>query len=255
MGAQPDACLNRKKIPSREIFFQPQLQASARGPCDGKIMRILLVEDDHSLGSALRDQMVSDGHAVDWMTGLEDALAVARSVSCDLVLLDLGLPDGHGLDLLRDLRQRRSPVPVIILTARDRISDRIAGLDGGADDYLVKPFDLRELSARVAAVFRRYTGDPNPRVRLGDLDIDRVARQLFRDGQEIALTAHEWALLARMLQQPGAVLSKSQLEDSLYAFGSEIESNAIEVYISRLRKKLGRDAIRTIRGLGYGLRP
>jgi len=218
-------------------------------------MRILLVEDDRSLGGALRDQMAADGHAVDWMTSLEDALVTARTVDLDLVLLDLGLPDGQGLDLLRDLRRRRSAVPVIIMTARDGIADRIAGLDGGADDYLVKPFDLRELSARVAAVSRRYAGNPNPRVTLGDLEIDLTARRLFRNGREITLTAHEWALLARLLRQPGAVLSKSQLEDSLYAFGSEIESNAIEVYISRLRKKLGRHAIRTVRGLGYGLQP
>jgi two-component system OmpR family response regulator len=143
--------------------------------------------------------------------------------------------------------------PVIILTAQDQISDRIAGLNAGADDYLVKPFDLFELSARVAAVARRYSGNPNPQIKLGDLQVDMSARTVQRGGATVDLTAREWALFEAFVQRPSALLSKSQLEERLYAFGAEIESNTIEVYISRLRKKLGRDLIETVRGMGYRL--
>lgn len=154
------------------------------------------------------------------------------------------------------LRQQRAAgdvTPVIILTAQDQISDRIAGLNAGADDYLVKPFDLFELSARVAAVARRYSGNPNPQIRLGDLQVDVSARTVQRAGVTVDLTAREWALFEAFVQRPSALLSKSQLEERLYAFGAEIESNTIEVYISRLRKKLGRDLIETVRGMGYRL--
>lgn len=216
-------------------------------------MRILLVEDDDVLGGAVRDQIAADGHAVDWMTRLGDAGAGLRTVPYDLVLLDLNLPDGSGIDFLRRLRAGGSATPVIILTARDQISDRIAGLNAGADDYLVKPFDLTELSARVAAVTRRYAGNPNPLIALGDLEIDQAARAVYRDGRAIDLTAREWALLDALLRRPGSILSKAQLEDGLYAFGAEIESNTVEVHVSRLRKKLGHDAIQTIRGVGYRL--
>lgn len=163
------------------------------------------------------------------------------------------LPDGSGLDFLRRLRAAGDVTPVIILTARDRISDRIAGLNAGADDYLVKPFDLSELSARVAAVSRRYTGNPNPLVQLGVLEIDLAARAVYREGRRIDLTAREWALFEALLQRPGAILSKRQLEDRLYAFDAEVESNTIEVHVSRLRKKLGQDVIETVRGVGYRL--
>lgn len=216
-------------------------------------MRILLVEDDDVLGGAVRDQIAADGHAVDWMTRLGDAGAGLRTVPYDLVLLDLNLPDGSGIDFLRRLRAGGSTTPVIILTARDQISDRIAGLNAGADDYLVKPFDLTELSARVAAVTRRYAGNPNPLVALGDLEIDQAARAVYKAGRAIDLTAREWALLDALLRRPGSILSKAQLEDGLYAFGAEIESNTVEVHVSRLRKKLGHDAIQTIRGVGYRL--
>ncbi|MNC61262.1 Transcriptional regulatory protein QseB [compost metagenome] len=142
---------------------------------------------------------------------------------------------------------------MIILTAQDQISDRIAGLNAGADDYLVKPFDLFELSARVAAVGRRYSGNPNPQIKLGDLQVDMSARTVQRGSATVDLTAREWALFEAFVQRPSALLSKSQLEERLYAFGAEIESNTIEVYISRLRKKLGRDLIETVRGMGYRL--
>ncbi|WP_108659633.1 response regulator [Acuticoccus kandeliae] len=218
-------------------------------------MRILLVEDDVGLGEAVRDQVAADGHAVDWVQRLGDAETGLKAVPYDLVLLDLVLPDGRGLDLLRSLRTRGDVTPVVILTARDQISDRIAGLNAGADDYLVKPFDLTELSARVAAVSRRYHGNPNPLIRHGALEADLAGRRLSREGAVIDLTAREWVLFEALLQRPGMILSKRQLEDRLYAFDQAIESNTIEAHVSRLRKKLGRDAIETIRGVGYRLGP
>ena len=207
-------------------------------------MRVLLVEDTEALGQAVYEQIAEDGHAVDWVQRLSHAQASVRTTRYDLILLDLMLPDGAGLDFLRQRRTAGDRTPVIILTARDQISDRIAGLNAGADDYLVKPFDLFELSARVAAVARRYSGS---------LNIDSAARSIERDGTKVDLTAREWAVFEAFLQRPGALLSKTQLEDRLYAFGAEIESNTIEVYISRLRKKLGAEMIETVRGMGYRL--
>ena len=216
-------------------------------------MRVLLVEDAAGLGEAVREQIADDGHAVDWVQRLEQARNSVRTTVYDLILLDLMLPDGRGLEFLRQQRSAGDVTPVIILTAQDQISDRIAGLNAGADDYLVKPFDLFELSARVAAVARRYSGNPNPQIRLGDLQVDMSARTVQRAGTTVDLTAREWALFEAFVQRPSALLSKSQLEERLYAFGAEIESNTIEVYISRLRKKLGRDLIETVRGMGYRL--
>lgn len=216
-------------------------------------MRVLLVEDDLVLGEAVRDQIAADGHAVDWVQRLDAARDAIGSVPYDLVLLDLMLPDGLGLNFLRARRSAGDVTPVIILTARDQISERIAGLNAGADDYLVKPFDLFELTARVAAVARRYSGNPNPLVRLGELEFDLAGRTASRAGRPIELTAREWGIFEALLQHPGAVISKAQLEDRLYAFGGEVESNTIEVHVSRLRKKLGPDAVETVRGLGYRL--
>lgn len=216
-------------------------------------MRVLLIEDAPGLGEAVREQIAEDGHAVDWVQRLAQAEASTRSTPYDLILLDLMLPDGRGLDFLRQRRRAGDTTPVIILTARDRISDRIEGLNAGADDYLIKPFDLEELSARVAAVARRYTGNPNPQLQIGELQVDRAARTVQRAGHPVALTAREWALFEAFIQHPGALLSKAQLEERLYEFGAEIESNTIEVYISRLRKKLGHDVLETVRGQGYRL--
>ena len=216
-------------------------------------MRILLIEDDTILGAAVRDQIVADGHSVDWVTRLDAAIDHVNSAAYDLVLLDLMLPDGRGIGFLRDLRARGDVTPVIILTALDQISDRIEGLNAGADDYMVKPFNLSELSARLNAVARRYSGNPNPRVTIGDLQIDLAARSIMRAGSNVDLTAREWVLLEAFLQRPGQVMSKAQLEERLYAFDAEVESNTIEVHVSRLRKKLGRGIIDTIRGLGYRL--
>ena len=216
-------------------------------------MRILLIEDDTVLGAAVRDQISGDGHSVDWFTRLDAAGDAVASVSYDLILLDLMLPDGRGIVFLKALRARGDVSPVIILTALDQVSDRIEGLNAGADDYLVKPFDLAELSARIGSVARRYTGNPNPIISHGGLDIDLASRTVHRDGKPIQLTAREWALFDAFLSRPGQLLSKTQLEDKLYAFNTEVESNTIEVHVSRLRKKLGAGVIETERGLGYRL--
>lgn len=216
-------------------------------------MRVLLIEDTAGLGQAVREQIADDGHAVDWVQRLSQADISVQSTSYDLVLLDLVLPDGHGLDFLRRRRRLGDKTPVIILTARDQISDRIAGLNAGADDYLVKPFDLSELSARIAAVARRYSGNPNPYIEWRDLRINTADHQVERANHTIELTAREWAILEAFIQRPNALLSKSQLEERLYEFGAEIESNTIEVYISRLRKKLGFQIVETVRGMGYRL--
>ncbi len=218
-------------------------------------MRILLVEDDPNLGAAVRDQIAAEGHTPDWVQTLEDAAACTDTVAYDLILLDLMLPDGPGPGFLRSLRTAGSVTPAIILTARDRITERIEGLNAGADDYLVKPFHLTELSARIGAVARRYAGNPNPLIRLGDLQIDLATRLIAGPGAQIGLSQREWAIFEALLQRPGAVVSKADLEARLYSFDAEVESNTIEieVYIRRLCKKLGRDAIETLRGLGYRL--
>ncbi|MGY9047526.1 transcriptional regulator [Puniceibacterium antarcticum] len=216
-------------------------------------MRILLIEDDTVLGAAVRDQIAGDGQSVDWVTRLDAAGDAMHGTSYDLVLLDLMLPDGRGIGFLKTLRARGDVTPVIILTALDQISDRIEGLNAGADDYLVKPFDLAELSARIGSVARRYSGNPNPIISHGALDIDIASRSIHRDGKPVQLTAREWALFDAFLSRPGQLLSKAQLEEKLYAFGSEIESNTIEVHVSRLRKKLGAPVIETERGMGYRL--
>jgi two-component system OmpR family response regulator len=214
-------------------------------------MRVLLVEDDFVLGEAVREHVASLGHGVDWMKRLDDAREALATVAYELVLLDLNLPDGRGLDLLRELRRQGADAPVIILTAQDQIAARIEGLNSGADDYLVKPFDLSELSARIAAVARRYSGNANPLLRRGELEIDLARRIVSVGGKPVDLTAREWAVLERLVRHPNALIAKTDIEDSLYEFGAEIESNAVEVYVSRLRKKLGHDAIRTVRGAGY----
>ena len=214
-------------------------------------MRILLIEDDHVLGAAIRDYLLSAGHAADWMQRIDDARHALTGVPYELVLLDLALPDGRGLDLLRELRKADNAVPVIITTAQDQVSVRVEGLNAGADDYLVKPFDLAEMAARIAAVARRYGGSPIPTRVAAGVAVDLAHRQVSVNGKPVSLTAREWAVLERLLSRRGAIVTRSEIEDSLYAFGAEIESNAVEVYISRLRKKLGREFVHTSRGLGY----
>ena len=216
-------------------------------------MRILLVEDDPILGMAVRDQLMDDGHTADWVRRLDEAVDAIHAAAFELILLDLMLPDGRGLDFLKRLRSAGDVTPVMVLTALDQISDRIAALDVGADDYLIKPFDLFELSARIRAVGRRYSGNPNPLVAFGDFEVELAARSVRRSGRLIQLTAREWSLFEAFVQRPNQLISKSQLEERLYSFEAEIQSNTIEVYIGRLRKKLGAEAIETIRGMGYRL--
>ena len=216
-------------------------------------MRILLIEDDPGLGNAVRDQIAAEGHVPDLAPSLAYARDLCATMSYDLILLDLGLPDGRGLDFLRALRAQGAVTPVMILTAHDRITERIEGLNAGADDYIVKPFDLAELSARIAAVGRRYAGNPNPMVTLGRLQIDLAAHAILGPEGQIDLSQREWVIFEALLQRPGQIISKSQIEDRLYSFDAEVESNTIEVYVSRLRKKLGKDVVQTIRGLGYRL--
>ncbi|WP_312526474.1 response regulator transcription factor [Paracoccus sp. (in: a-proteobacteria)] len=216
-------------------------------------MRVLLIEDDPGLGSALRDQVLADNHVPDWAQTLSEADDFLATTHYDLVLLDVNLPDGNGLDFLTQLRRRGKDMPIIMLTARDRVTDRITGLNAGADDYLIKPFDLAELSARIGAVARRYNGRPNPETQLGDNRINLAKRSVTAPVGRIDLSPREWAILEAFLQNPGIIMTKSRLEERLYAFDAEVESNTIEVYVSRLRKKLGRDSIETLRGLGYRL--
>ncbi|APO69319.1 response regulator protein [Rhizobium gallicum] len=216
-------------------------------------MRILLVEDDKMIGEAVRDHVAAAGHAIDWMCTIGDAEAAAGSVDYGLILLDLQLPDGRGIDFLKRLRDDGMAMPVIILTARDQISDRIEGLNAGADDYLVKPFDLGELQARIMAVARRYDANPRTIIRIADIEIDRPQHRLAIAGEPVVLTSREWAVLDLLIARPGAIVPKDRIEEALYAFGSEIESNTVEVYVSRLRKKIGRDRIKTARGIGYTL--
>ncbi|WP_194093963.1 response regulator [Marivivens aquimaris] len=216
-------------------------------------MRILLVEDDAILGAAVADQIRSDGHSVDHVTRLDDAGTALKSSPFDLMLLDLMLPDGRGVPFLKDIRAKGDVTPVIILTALDQVSDRIAGLTAGADDYLAKPFDLDELSARIGSVSRRYAGNPNPLISLGDIEVDIAAKQITKAGKPVVLTSREWAIFEVLLQRPNQIVTKTQLEEALYSFDDSIGSNTIEVHVSHLRKKLGKEIIVTSRGLGYRL--
>jgi len=207
------------------------------------------------LGQAVRDHLVANGHATDWVRRLDEAEAARHGTPYDVILLDLNLPDGRGLELLRSIRKKGDATPVIILTAMDQLSMRIDGLNSGADDYLVKPFDLDELVARLGAVGRRYAGNPNPLLVIGPLEVDAAHRVVTVSGKAIDLTAREWAVLERLAQHPGTLVSRPQLEDALFGFGDEVESNAVEVYVSRLRKKLVAGVIQNVRGLGYRLAP
>ena len=216
-------------------------------------MRLLLVEDDAMIGAAAREGLRQEGHAVDWVRDGAQAEAAAATDVYDLVLLDLGLPRRDGLSVLRTLRQKGHDVPVLVITARDAVSDRVAGLDAGADDYLVKPFDLDELAARVRAVLRRRAGRGSAVLRVGELEIDTAARHVRWKGREVALSAREYALLEALADRPGAFLSRSQLEERLYGWEEEVASNAVEVHIHALRRKLDPALIRNVRGLGYSL--
>ena len=225
-------------------------------------MRLLLVEDDRMIGASLRQALRAEGHAVDWVYDATAANAALASERFDLVLLDLGLPapvssssprEAAGLDVLKSLRGRGDATPVIVVTARDATGDRVTGLDSGADDYLVKPFEMDELNARIRALMRRQAGRAAPLLRHAGVTLDPATREVTKDGVSVLLSAREFAVLEALMQRPGAVLTRSQLEDRLYGWGDAVESNAVSVYVHQLRRKLGADFIRSMRGVGYFL--
>ncbi|MFO1363605.1 MAG: response regulator [Burkholderiales bacterium] len=214
-------------------------------------MRLLLVEDDPMIGEGIRDGLGQEGFAVDWV---RDGAAAETALGAEpyaAVLLDLGLPRKGGLDVLRAARAQRNDVPILVITARDAVADRIRGLDAGADDYLVKPFDLDELAARVRALVRRAEGRAEPVLRHGAIVLNPATRAATLGGRPVALSAREFALLHALMARPGMVLSRAQLEERLYGWGEEVGSNAVEVHIHNLRRKLGAGTIRNVRGVGY----
>lgn len=214
-------------------------------------MRILLAEDDAMIGRAVLDLLRSEHYATDWVRDGSAADAALAAERYDLVLLDLGLPRIDGLQVLRRLRGRRDSVPVLVATARDAVGDRVAGLDAGADDYIVKPYDTDELLARVRALLRRSAGRGEPVISHKGVELKPATHEASLGGEVLHLSAREWALLEPMLQRPGVVFSRAQLEEKLYGWKDEVSSNAVEVYVHGLRKKLGADFIKTVRGLGY----
>ncbi len=216
-------------------------------------MRILLAEDDPLLGDGLKAGLGQRGFQVDWV---RDGVAAERELQLrqhDAAVLDLGLPRKDGLDVLAQLRRARVPMPVLILTARDTVPDRVHGLDAGADDYVVKPVDIDELAARLRALVRRAHGQPHESLAVRDIVLDPAARSVRKAGREVALAAREFDLLHAMMLNAGRVLTREQLERHLYSWGREVESNAIEVHVHNLRRKLGARLIRTVRGIGYVL--
>lgn len=214
-------------------------------------MRVLIVEDDPLLGDALAAGLKQRGFDADWVQDGRDAKAAMGTEPFSAIVLDLGLPGLGGLDLLRGERARGNRVPVLILTARDAVQDRITGLDSGADDYVVKPTDLDELAARLRALVRRSKGESAPVLQVGQLELDPAARMVTRGGQAIDLQPREFTLLQELMLNAGRVLSREQLEERMYRWGEEVESNAVEVHVHHLRRKLGADVVKTIRGVGY----
>lgn len=216
-------------------------------------MRVLIVEDDALLGDALAAGLKQRGFDTDWVQDGRDAQAAVRAEPFAAIVLDLGLPGMSGLDLLRGERARGNKVPVLVLTARDAVQDRIAGLDSGADDYVVKPTDLDELAARLRALVRRSKGETAPVLQIGALVLDPAARTVTREGQAVELQPREFTLLQELMLNAGRVLSREQLEERMYRWGDEVESNAVEVHVHHLRRKLGAQVVKTIRGVGYML--
>lgn len=221
---------------------------------DPTTMRLLLLEDDDVLGEGLQDFLAAEGHAVDWASTLGAARALAAD-PYDALLVDWQLPDGSGIAWVRALRRQGNTTPVVVLTARDLLSDRIEGLDSGADDYLVKPFEPEELLARLRVIARRRAGAASATLALGPVEIDLAARLARRDGVDVELTAREWALLEALVQRSGRIVDKRELELIVLGGDAEVASNALEVHVSSLRRKLGRELIETRRGLGYRLVP
>ena len=214
-------------------------------------MRILIVEDEPTLGQQLKSTLEGAGYAVDLSTDGEDGHFMGSTENYDAVILDLGLPEVDGLTVLDRWRREGKKFPVLVLTARDTVDDRVAGLDAGGDDYLVKPFALAELQARLRALMRRKAGEAGPMLRSGRVELDPAARSVRLDGQPVALSGREYSVLQDLMRHAGRIVSRSQLEDSVYGWDDDIGSNAIEVHIHNLRRKLGPDAVQTVRGLGY----
>ncbi len=214
-------------------------------------MRLLLVEDDRMIGTAMQRGLAEAGYTVDWVTDGPSAERALANGVYQLAVLDLGLPGKDGMALLRELRARRDHLPVLVVTARDAVADRVAGLNAGADDYVLKPFDLDELVARLRALARRHAGSGSPLLECGGLVLDPVRRELRLHDAPVSLSAREFSLLHALMQRPGTVLSREQLEDALYGWQQEVGSNAVEVHLHHLRRKLGADTIRNVRGVGY----
>jgi len=214
-------------------------------------MRLLLVEDDTMIGESVLDLLRAEHYAVDWVKDGEMADTTLRTQTYDLVLLDLGLPRRDGLSVLRGLRSRKERIPVLIATARDSVQQRIEGLDAGADDYVLKPYDLEELLARIRALLRRAAGRAEPVYEHKGVSINPATREVMVGDKPVVLSAREWAVLEPLLARPGMVLSRAQLEEKLYGWKEEISSNAVEVYIHGLRKKLGAELVQNVRGVGY----
>lgn len=214
-------------------------------------MKVLLAEDDPLIGDAIAASLRKSGFSVDWVRDGQEAETALLLGHYGLLVLDLGLPRIDGMELLRRLRQHENPIPVLVVTARDGVADRVGGLNSGADDYLVKPFSLDELVARVHALIRRYQGRPNSELRLGALRVEPTTRAVTLQGKDVSLSEREFRLLLTLLEKPGSVLSISQLEDKLYGWGEEVASNTIEVQLHRLRRKLGKEWIRNVRGVGF----
>jgi two-component system response regulator QseB len=218
-------------------------------------MRLLLVEDDTMIGEAIREGLRREGFTVDWVYDGDAASQVLRTEAFDLLLLDLGLPRKSGLEVLTAARAHGQELPVLIITARDAVSDRVQGLDAGADDYLVKPFDLDELAARIRALLRRKSGRTAPAIEHRGVVLNPAQHTVTRAGREVALSPKEFALLQLLMERPGTILSRARIEERLYGWGEEVESNAVEVHIHGLRRKLGADYILNVRGVGYRVPP
>ncbi len=214
-------------------------------------MRLLLVEDDTMIGEVVLDLLRAEHYAVDWVKDGDMADTALQTQSYDLVLLDLALPRKDGLEVLRAMRLRKQQMPVLVVTARDAVEQRIAGLDAGADDYVLKPYDLDELLARIRALLRRAAGRAEPLFEHKGLIVNPLTREVTVDAHAVSLSAREWAVLEALIARPGVVLSRAQLEEKLYSWKDEVNSNAVEVYIHGLRKKLGSELIQNVRGLGY----
>lgn len=214
-------------------------------------MRVLLVEDDAMIGESVKASLILDNYIVDWVRDGRMVETAVCTEHFDVVLLDLGLPGKDGLQILKNLRQRKNGVPIIVVTARDAVDDRIRGLDAGADDYVMKPFDMKELGARIRSALRRSSGRAEPDITLAGVRLSPGAREIWRDDEPVYLSGKEYAIVEALMLRPGNILSKAQLEERMYGWGDEVESNALEVHIHAIRRKLGSEFIKNVRGVGY----